>query len=40
VLLTPEDVEKARKPQIRVPTEPEVAWFDTLWGSLQEADNQ
>ena len=40
VLLTPEDVEKARKPEIRIPTEPEVAWFDTLWGSMQEADDQ
>ena len=39
VLLTPEDVETARKPEIRKPTEPEVAWFDTLWGSVQEADN-
>ncbi len=40
VLLSPEDVETARKPEIRTATEPEVAWFDTLWGSMQEADNQ
>lgn len=40
VLLTPEDVETARKPEIRTDVEPEVAWFDTLWGSMQEADNQ
>ena len=38
--LSPEDVEQARKPEIRTPTEPEVAWFDTLWGSVQEADDQ
>jgi cell division protein FtsB len=40
VLLSPEDVQKARKPQITVATEPEVAWFDTLWASVQEADQQ
>lgn len=40
VLLTPQDVEQARKPEIRTPTEPEVAWFDTLWGSVQEADDR
>ncbi len=40
VLLTPEDVEKARKPDIRTPTTPEVAWFDTMWGSMQAADDQ
>jgi cell division protein FtsB len=40
VLLTPQDVEKARKPEIRTPSKPEVAWFDTLWSSLQEADHQ
>ena len=40
VLLTPEDVETARKPEIRTPAEPEVAWYDTLWGSVQEADNR
>ena len=40
VLLSPEDVEKARKPEIRTPTEPEIAWFDTLWSSVQEADSQ
>jgi cell division protein FtsB len=40
VLLTPEDVQKARKPEIRTSTEPDVAWFDTLWGSVQAADDQ
>jgi cell division protein FtsB len=40
VLLTPEDLVKARKPEIRTPTPPEVAWFDTLWGSMQEADDR
>jgi cell division protein FtsB len=40
VLLSPEDVEEARKPEIREPIEPEIAWFDTLWDSVQEADNQ
>jgi cell division protein FtsB len=40
VLLTPQDLEKARKPEIRTPTTPEVAWFDTLWGSMQEADDR
>jgi len=40
VLLSPEDVEQARKPEIREPVELEVAWFDTLWGSVQEADNR
>ncbi|MFL6286908.1 MAG: FtsB family cell division protein, partial [Actinomycetes bacterium] len=40
VLLSPEDVEKARKPEIRTPTAPDVAWFDTMWGSMQEADDQ
>lgn len=40
VLLSPEDVEQARKPEIREPVEPEVAWFDTLWGSVQEADSR
>ena len=39
-LLSPEDVEEARKPEIRVRTEPEVAWYDTLWGSVQEADDR
>ena len=40
VLLSPEDVEDARNPEIRVRTEPEVAWYDTLWGSVQEADDR
>jgi cell division protein FtsB len=40
VLLSPEDVQKARKPEITVAAEPEVAWFDTLWASVQEADQQ
>jgi cell division protein FtsB len=40
VLLTPEDVEKAREPEIPTPDKPEVAWFDTLWGSMAEADNR
>jgi cell division protein FtsB len=40
VLLSPEDVEEARQPEIRVPVEPETAWFDTLWGSVQEADDR
>jgi len=40
VLLSPEDVEEARKPEIPVAVEPEVAWFDTLWESVQEADNR
>jgi cell division protein FtsB len=40
VLLSPEDVEDARKPEIRTTVEPEVAWFDTLWGSVQEADSR
>ena len=39
VLLTPQDVEDARKPVIPKTVEPEVAWYDTLWGSLQEADS-
>lgn len=40
VLLSPDDVEQARKPEIRDPVEPEVSWFDTLWGSVKEADNR
>jgi cell division protein FtsB len=40
VLLSPEDVEDARNPEIRVATDPEVAWYDTLWGSVQEADDR
>lgn len=40
VLLSPEDVQEARKPEIAVAVEPEVAWFDTLWESVHEADNQ
>ncbi|MCZ3387066.1 MAG: septum formation initiator family protein [Actinomycetia bacterium] len=40
VLLSPEDMEEARKPQIAAPVEPDVAWFDTLWGSVQEADSR
>ena len=40
VLLSPQDVEEARKPKIPVAVEPEVAWFDTLWESVQEADNR
>ena len=40
VLLSPEDVEDARKPEIRTTVEPEVAWFDALWGSVQEADSR
>ncbi len=40
VLLSPQDVEEARKPEIPVAVEPEVAWFDTLWESVQEADNR
>lgn len=40
VLLSPQDVEEARKPDVPVATEPEVAWFDTLWESVQEADNR
>jgi cell division protein FtsB len=40
VVLSPEDVEQARKPDIAVAEKPEVAWFDTLWASVQEADQQ
>lgn len=40
VLLSPEDVEDARKPEIRTATVPEVAWYDTLWSSVQEADER
>jgi cell division protein FtsB len=40
VLLSPEDVEDARNPEIRVATDPEVAWYDALWGSVQEADGR
>ncbi len=40
VLLSPEDVAEARKPEIPVAVEPQVAWFDTLWASVQEADQR
>ena len=40
IVLSPDDVQEARKPEIRTPTEPQVAWFDTLWGSIQEADSR
>jgi hypothetical protein len=40
VLLSPEDVAQARKPEIPVAVEPQVAWFDTLWASVQEADQR
>jgi cell division protein FtsB len=38
VLLSPDDVKKARQPEVRVATEPEVPWYDVLWTSVQAAD--
>jgi cell division protein FtsB len=41
VLLTPGDVEAARKPELPTPAAPDdTAWFDTLWGSVREADRR
>lgn len=38
VLLSPDDVKQARKPEIRIATEPQVPWYDELWTSVQAAD--
>jgi cell division protein FtsB len=39
VLLSQDDMKDAREPEVRVAVEPEVAWYDTLWGSVQAADD-
>lgn len=38
VLLSPDDVREARDPEIVVPVEPEVSWYDQLWKSVAAAD--
>jgi cell division protein FtsB len=38
VLLSPDDVKQARSPEINRPVKPKVAWFSTLWQSVQAAD--
>jgi cell division protein FtsB len=38
VLLSQDDVKKARDPKIPVETPPEVAWYETLWQSVEAAD--
>ena len=40
VLLSPQDVEEARQPELPTPVQPDVAWFDTLWSSVKEADSR
>ena len=38
VVLTPEDVQQAREPEIRVQRPQRDAWYDTFWSSVQAAD--
>ena len=38
VVLTPEDVQQAREPEIRVQRPQREAWYDTFWSSVQAAD--
>ena len=40
VLLSQDDVKKARQPVVRVATKPQVPWYDELWSSVQAADEQ
>jgi cell division protein FtsB len=40
VLLSPQDLEQARKPPVPTPEEPQTAWYDTLWQSVQAADGR
>jgi len=40
VLLSPDDVKQAREPEVTVAPEPEVAWYDTLWGSVTAAGSK
>ncbi len=39
VVLTPEDVQQARKPDVRVQQPQRDAWYDTFWSSVQAADS-
>ena len=38
VLLSPDDVKTAREPEVRIPSVPEVPWYDALWTSVQAAN--
>jgi len=38
VVLTPEDVQQARKPDVRVQQPQRDAWYDTFWSSVRAAD--
>jgi cell division protein FtsB len=38
VLLSPDDMKKARRAEVPVAVEPEVAWYNTLWSSVTAAD--
>lgn len=38
VLLSPKDVQQARTPEIRVPPTVVTPWYDTVWSSLEAAD--
>jgi cell division protein FtsB len=38
VVLSPNDVAKARTPATPVTTKPTNPWYDTLWSSVQQAD--
>ena len=38
VVLSPKDVQQARQPVIRVAPEVRAPWYDTVWSSVQAAD--
>jgi cell division protein FtsB len=40
VVLSPQDVQEAKQPEVRVATEERRAWYDTVWSSLQAADTR
>lgn len=39
VVLSPQDVQEARQPEIRVATKVYDPWYRTLWSSVQAADS-
>jgi len=38
IVLSPQDVKEAREPEIRVAPKVRNPWYDTLWSSVQAAD--
>jgi cell division protein FtsB len=38
VVLSPQDVQEAKQPEVRVATKERQAWYDTVWSSVQAAD--